>query len=317
MSYTQIAEQVTRESGTHVTKDMVQKWVWRATPHPPKAKSTNEIREYLQTNSLSIKPATHVGSYRKVLAIGDLHGKPGLWVLPFVQDYKPHIIVIGGDIFDQALFSVHAATPDEKREELLTEIRTVRAWLELILLNTGAEVKIMRGNHDDRFMHRVLELLPYQVRFLVNDPLEVLIKDLPRVELVCTELTAHRPTTIEDLGSSRYLYPIGDALISHANFLSTEKLSGWYDHWHQTLGLEEMALLVQFHTHQWNHRIVKGGWQHWVEPGMAGESSIEGYKVAGHQAKWKPGTLGCLTFEQDLRFDKWITQLDTIKPVSF
>lgn len=277
---------------------------------------TDAIREYLGTTLVIQKlPDKRTGTTRTVVAIGDLHGNPHPALLQLIIAAKPDLIIVGGDVYDQAAFSNHPKGYGEQVEAFELEQCRIRAWFETVLARTKAKVIIMRGNHDDRFYKQLLGLLPAHFMPFVKDPLDVLIADIPsdRIEVHGIQVQMHHPSLPpEELGRMHYMMPLGDALLSHANFTggetttAVEKLQKWVNNWRQPLGWPDMALLVQFHTHQWVYLKPKAGFVTLVEPGMGGMPAVEGYKI-GYQSKWRPGTLGATVFKQELWENTWHT----------
>ncbi len=288
--------------------------------------SVDDIRAYFEsTLSSKYKPALPSSNSRTIVAIGDLHGNPHEVLLPQIIAANPHLILLGGDALDLALFSAHPKEWGERTTEFEVELKRVVAYLQVLLTRTRARIIILRGNHDNRVYRQLCDLIPDHLRtfITVSDPLELVVKGLnsDRVSLNMQTITAHHPRLPEsEMGRTAYLYPLGDAVLSHCNFSGSEpgaavgKLSKWMDEWHQMLGWPEPRLLIQFHSHQWSYQFKRGGFLCLVEPGMGGMPAIEGYKVS-YQAKWKPGTLGAVSFRQTKVNDQWVTALETVHPL--
>jgi len=300
-----------------------------AAPSPLSARrnddSVDAIRAFLgmTLDTNKYKQPAKPSKRRKVVALGDLHGNPHPALLPLIIAEQPDHIEVGGDIYDLACFSAHPRGWDEEKDEFGQEHKRVTAYFETLLLKTPAQIIIRRGNHDDRFWRRICDYFPAAPRSLFNDPLDLLVSSLAskRIATASTDVTAHHPRlSTETLGKVAYLGQLGDAIISHCNFSGSEpgaavgKLSKWLDEWHQLLGWPEPTLCIQFHSHQWSYQFKRGGFLALVEPGMAGMPVIEGYKV-GYQAKWKPGTLGAVSFVQEKVAEQWVTCLDTVHPL--
>lgn len=289
--------------------------------------SVDQIRKYLETtlSPKAYKLASHPSKLRAIVAVGDLHGNPHPALLPHIIALQPDLIAIGGDAFDLAKFSAHPKEWGERSEEFEAELRRLVAYIEILLTKTKAMIIIMRGNHDNRVYRMLSDLIPgHLLQFIkIKDPLQLLVDGLnsPRVSLNMQQVTAHAPRIPEvELGKSAYLLPLGDAVLSHNNFTGGEpgqaalKLQKWSDEWHQYLGWAEPRLLVQFHVHQWSFQFKRGGHLCLVEPGMGGSPAIESYKT-GYASKWKPGTLGALSFTQQCINGEWVTLLETVKPI--
>jgi hypothetical protein len=236
---------------------------------------------------------------------------------------QPDVLVVAGDLLDGRESSPHAEMPHAPKRTIREEMQTVRAYLEQLLLSTKADVLVMRGNHDSWPAKRAAEALAAYPDVLAfwRDPLDLLIEQLPasRVKMVNTLWRYHYPDkSTAELGQTQYIALLGDALISHANFCgacagdAVRKLSDWLRKWQGTLGLPELALLVQAHVHNVAFVESDGGHQVWVEPGAAFEPCVEGYKV-DYQPKWKPGVVGAAVFEQELCRETWLTNRASVR----
>lgn len=296
-----------------------------ASPLISKRRSVDEIREYLGTTLTfdAIKRPKKPSTIRTIVAVGDLHGNPHPAMLPLIIGQKPDLIIVGGDIYDQAAFSTHPKGYGEKTEAFENEQVRVRAWYETLLTHTLADMITMRGNHDDRFFKQLMDLLPPHFLPFVTDPLDVLFAGLPteRCKIHSTDARMHHSSLPDEaMGKLTYMLPLGDALLSHANFTggetttAVEKLAKWVGNWYQPLGWPDPSLLIQFHTHQWVYLRPRAGMRVLAEPGMAGMPAVEGYKI-GYQSKWRPGTLGAVSFKQEIVNGEWKTLLSSVTPL--
>lgn len=265
-------------------------------------------------------PAKRASIARTVVVLADLHGAPSAEVLAAAISERPHLIVLAGDLLDGQAASPHVRLPHEqtKRIKLQEEIRTVRAFIETLLIHTNAEILVMRGNHDDWAARKAAELLPSELLDFWRDPIDVLLAGLPeeRVQEVRQVWEYHYPNGLNTpLGESRYMLLLDDVLISHANFTgkyageAVRKLYGWLNDWHYTLNLPRLRLLIQAHVHKMC--LIENDQQVWVEPGAAFEPHVEGYKV-GYQPRWRPGQVGCVVFEQYQTGSSWQTDLSSV-----
>lgn len=319
-SYARIAEILSERDGQPYTKDALQKIGQKAFKAETDATRTDRIRQWIGDSLEVSAPEPVTSGTRKIFALGDVHGTIDPKILSTILMESPDLIVIGGDIMDQAAQSTHDPYPGQKYPNIRDEIASARAWLGILrsrLPNT--EIVIMRGNHDDRVIRRLKEV-PEDLRDLISDPFDLIVNGLNGVRLNKQELFFDRPynSQPQPMAISEYLYVIGDVLISHGNFLSAEKLAQRIDEWKKPLGLPDLSVYIQFHTHHWRHIIDQGGWRHLIEPGMAGVAATEAYKLASHNIKWKPGVLGCIVFSQDLNADMdWVTIPSSIHPVYF
>ena len=285
--------------------------------------STDELRAYYETEATAKRVIKHSVSSRVVVAIGDLHGNPHPALLKLVAEQKPDLIIIGGDVYDQAQFSAHPKGWLEEKEQFHLEQKRILAYFQTLLSLTDAQIVVMRGNHDDRLFRRLVDLLPTDYLQYYNDPIQILADtiDDPRLTVNATAVSMKSPRMPEvEAGKIAYLYVEGDAFFSHLNFsggqpgAAVKKFSDWMTDWHKVLGLPEPVLCVQFHTHQWSYAFPRAGYLCLVEPGFAGLPNIEGYKI-GYHAKWKPGTLGAVAFKQSKPNGVWLTDTQSVRPL--
>jgi hypothetical protein len=149
----------------------------------------------------------------------------------------------------------------------------------------------MRGNHDDWAWRK----LPPGMKKFWKDPLELVSEGVPNASIVKTKFKTKKGG--KSITESPYAYIYNDVWFSHANHLSCEKLSTWYDNWRDTLAISRpMAALVQHHTHAFRHIVINGGTRHLVEPGMGADPCAEAYKIS-YQNKWRPGVPAYLYLE--------------------
>jgi hypothetical protein len=257
-------------------------------------------------------------NHRKVCAIGDIHSAPNTSLVNQIVERDPDIIVLGGDLLDGDKPNRHVKLPDDPAPRAAQEeIGIVRAMAQFFLHRTRAYLKVIRGNHDDRWFKKVAEMLDEDTLSLFIDPLKAAIAGLPRTELVKIHLTYQLPGSAErDFGETNYMYNMGDVLFSHANFTgpnsgdAVRKLLTWTDRWRRTLGIDP-SIFVQFHSHGQAWLTHDGGNVILIEPGMGCDPAAEAWKVR-YDLKWKPGVLGALYFEQDLVNGQWLTDRKTL-----
>lgn len=267
------------------------------------------------------KPAVIPSKKRKVIGAGDIHANPDQAITLAIIQEQPDIIIVGGDLLNSAQVSGHPLDYGERREKLKHEIQVCRTWLTALLQNTTAQIFIIRGNHDDWWHRRISSVIDPELLFLISDPLQMIVEGLPRISLVNTPLAFTTPNgTQYPAGSLQYMVIVGDALISHANFTSknpggaVKKLSTYITDWKPLLTWPDFRLLIQFHGHKISCNIERGGYLTLIEPGMVGELSVEAYKI-GYQAKWTPGAIGCVVFEQEENKGQWVTIQQSIRVV--
>ena len=89
------------------------------------------------------------------------------WVLDEITDYKPHVVVCLGDLFDASAASVH---PDEVKHTLLDEYAVASNFLEQIrrVSPTNASFVWTLGNHDDNIQRCDPRRIPEGLRDIVN-----------------------------------------------------------------------------------------------------------------------------------------------------
>lgn len=257
---------------------------------------------------------------KKIIASGDLHGYPDEILIDSIIKEQPDEIYFVGDIFDQAQFSAHNGDYGEVAEEFSCEVERVSNCFQDILKSTRATITVSRGNHDDWLNKLLVALVPESARAFCQDPIDIVAarvwKDFPgRLKKTVTELNVKLPHKSFKLEKSlRYLEIVGDAYLSHLNFVASKpgeaalKLSNWLSEWVDVLGWPKPRLCIQLHVHNKSYSWTRGGHLCLVEPGMAGWS--EEYKIS-YQAKWRPGTIGACYFEQT----DGVTDLDSVRPV--
>jgi hypothetical protein len=296
----------------HFTKDRVRGMYVRAAQKEAKDHLTDTIREWLGTSFVDVKPPPNNSICRKCVAFGDLHGSPSIELLKQIDYKNIDVLIVGGDILDLAALSTHAPYRNQSHRSVKSEVASVRAYLEYVRNeNPSIHIILMQGNHDDRYLRKLYEVVPEPLRELFNDPLELVIEGLENCTIA--ETLIHLGET--QVGKTSYLYPFGDILFSHGDFLSAEKLEKWYSDWRKVSNLGDFRYYVQFHTHKMRHEICHGGLTHLIEPGMAGTRDTEEYKIIGQKLKWKPGVPGFMSFEQELVSGDWITDPHTLKIV--
>lgn len=319
-NYTDIATQLSAELGQDISMTLVRGVVrrWRdhnmPTPVADKQESLTEVwREYFE-NRHSVSAGFSVpDKVRKAVVCGDIHGRPNAALFRVIADENPDLIVIGGDVYDAAQASSHGKLPGERRDSFKDEVARVRVGLEYLLDNTRARLIVIRGNHDDRIYKRLSELLPDYLLDLFPDPLQLLIQDLPRCELSKVRWQFNAAP----LADTAYVALVGDMLVSHLDKTGTEagdavkKLAVWIDGWRRTLNCDPVVL-VQTHAHKKAILWQDSGNRVLIEPGIAAEPMIEGYKVQ-YGAKWKPASVGAVALTQELRGDDWQTDLASVR----
>jgi len=274
------------------------------------------------------QPYAEPFQWRRVVAVGDIHGDPDPLILAEIIAQEPHIIILGGDILDAQRLGTHPQDEPRKSRSLREELTTTRAALQHLLDNTKAAIVIMRGNHDARAFKRMKEALALageDLELLFNDPLRLLIAGLPqtRVQIIDTRFDFVAPNGYrEEADSTQYLYRVGeDAIVSHCNFSgkqpgqAVDKLNKEISEHYPRLGWSEPRLLIQMHGHKIAHIERQAGHKVLVEPGMGGRMTTESYKV-GYKMVWQPGSLGFVAFDQvERESGVWQTDLGSVQVV--
>ena len=223
----------------------------------------------------------------RVVAVGDIHGRPHPGLEEAIAACKPDVLVLGGDTFNAGQYSSHPKSYQEPVENFKEEYARMRAFMQS--LSYIPKIKVMRGNHDDWPFRK---LQNPDLEMFWNDPLDQLVEDLDNCEVVRTKLKSRETDTI--INETPYVYIYKSVWFSHANLTSCMKLNEWYDKWRDRLAIKPVVALVQFHTHKWRSAKERGRWI--AEPGMGADPCVEAYKV-NYNANWEPGVPGFLYME--------------------
>lgn len=287
------------------------------------------LHEFLET-SFTAKKVSFEGKTRTVVAVGDFHGDPDPHILAKIVEYRPHVIVFGGDTFDQ-LSASHwpSETKNQAKRRVKrqgrNELKAMRAAVEFLLGATDALIYIMLGNHDVRSVKLLLASMPDWILENYRDPIELLCEGLEdRVVLVdqTVDYTFPDGQIYHTDMSNEFVFVMGDVLFSHMNFTSSMTESAcsklhrkWFMYWERPLGLQHVNVLVQFHSHQRNMLTLSEGHLLLIEPGMAGSIDTEEYKF-GYNGQWKPSTRGFLVLNQVENAGTWVTVPDSVELVA-
>lgn len=324
LGFSAIAEHINAEFPDQTTTEYeVKKFYQRYATSQAVPKDTNKtvdsFRKFLgDTWKYTDRDIPDVDDTRRVIAVGDLHGNPDKEILDSIIDLQPDLVIVGGDALDSKQASPHKNELAANSKKLIEEVAIIRAWNERIIDDTDAFMWYVDGNHCNWLRNMVLDVLPEWVLDFFKEPINMIMAGLPedRIGRVQTLFDMHYPSGYSsELGDTRFLFPIGDTLISHMNFTSATpggavlRLVKWMNQWRQPLGLEDPAVYIQFHGHKVSFAEEAAGWRILVEPGMGGES--EGYKV-NYQGKWSPGALGFCYFEQYFEDDRWLTDRSSV-----
>lgn len=274
-------------------------------------------------NEAKAPPIREPGQHRKILAFGDTHGNPSKRLLPVIIAESPDLIVIGGDSLDCDEINPHPRPIHKKKITIKEDIACNRAFLQAVRERVPAPIDIMTGNHD-KWPHRAIADAGLDWLFeLYPEPLELIAEGIPDVGLVGAGLSYKLPDeAMIPFSDTPFLYPLGDAILSHMNFTSKHpgavlpKIAEWLMEWYRPMGLPEPALVIQFHTHKSSRIEKQGGYLTLIEAGMASDPSNEAWKVE-YQPKWTPGVLGMVVFEQDRdpTSGEWKTDRSSIRVI--
>lgn len=288
--------------------------------------------QWMGTQYTSTYKVTLEGPYRKVVVVSDYHGTVHPNIAKWLLENEYDICIHAGDILDQ--WSVHASrlngrtlTMQEKETYLDEEIQTMRAWFELLDEKTNAQHIVLHGNHDVRVEQTFIKLLAPILRNdslmvrMFRTPLELLVEDLANFELGQKEMTWQYPSgMLRQAASSKYLYQLGDALISHMNFVGAQpgtavnKLWNWLQAYRDVIvGLQDIRFCMQAHTHSFMlDKNCQGGHVYLAETGCALDAPALGYSLI-YDGNWTPAAVGLTTFNQFLENGNWKTELESIQ----
>lgn len=222
--------------------------------------SLNAFREYINWygDVKAAAPAVHTRRWRTTAIFNDIHApfqhEAALaWAIStFAQECDD--LFVAGDLADMWSFSRH---PKSFRETTpLIDYRETQKVL-LMLAESFAKVRVMRGNHCTRQHKYFAELLPVEVlQYLETTakgalhPLDKMADELPNVEMVEPKRSGY--------AQYGFLYEQGDAVISHAEIYSKipNKAGGNLVQWLMSYAIPQgiinpnFKVAFQAHTHQ-------------------------------------------------------------------
>lgn len=156
-------------------------------------------------------------------------------------------LIIGGDGEDFYALSRYHKSKQIRFEHELAALRVHYEYLA----SEFASIKIVDGNHGAGRFNRVLaEMVSEEIRFLVRDPYDVLLADLPNIQRV-----GHNAPFGNRMG---WLYQHGkDCVITHCEASSAQQgknltdLKNWIREWGPVLGITSSPrLITSGHTHR-------------------------------------------------------------------
>jgi len=180
---------------------------------------------------------------RKIAVFSDIH-------VPFTDEEKlqkavelnraADILIIAGDVLDMYGCSRHRKQTDLPHTQELDMGMRLMAYLA----ETFPVVIVLPGNHDRRALKKIQDLLPPELFYLfTGEPVETLTRPFPNV-----------------FYHDNWYLQVGDAIFTHAEISSiiegrpAVKVAEWFllKGWKQRLGLDDIRVVVQAHTHQVN-----------------------------------------------------------------
>lgn len=287
--------------------------------------------QWLGTGYTSTPRESLASDQRTVVVVSDYHGT----VHPFIEQAllqdEYDICIHAGDILDQ--WGMHKSrlegkslTMQERESCLDEEIQRMRAWFELLDEHTDAEHIVIAGNHDVRVEAAFVRLLDPLIRNesllvrMFRTPLQLLVEGLGKFSLCQQPMNWTYPNGQQDhAADSKFIYQLGDALVSHMNFTGRQPGSAvsalwrWVQDYRHVLGLSDIRLCLQAHTHSLMlDKNCQGGHVNLVETGCAMRADALGYSLT-YNGNWTPGAVGYVTFTQYCRDGQWQTDLDSVQ----
>ena len=151
--------------------------------------------------------------------------------------------IVPGDLMDLFAFSRFAKYEHQPLER---ELAATKLFVQMLAENF-AEVVIIPGNHDERARKFFARVVPPEFFFLVRwNLLELIAADLPNVKL---------PRFRVDEQEIPWLWVDGDLVLGHPEtssrvlFKPVDTFASWLNEWKSILGLGQMRVVGQGHTH--------------------------------------------------------------------
>jgi predicted phosphodiesterase len=203
-------------------------------------------------------PAPQTGTRRKIVCASDFHvpwhNPRALKALIEEESADTDTLVVAGDLADMWATSRFRKT--KKMSDPCRDYREAQAVL-VLLAERFREVIVSEGNHDNRPLKMLADLLPVEmIEYLrltgpgALHPLELMAAALPNVTVV-------KPVEA-GFGKFAWFHQIGDAVFSHAekySIIPNRAVSGPVLHWFKSYGEPQnlcapFRVLIQGHTHQ-------------------------------------------------------------------
>lgn len=197
------------------------------------------------------------GRFKKVMVCSDLHDKeldPFCWsvFLDTAARVKPDIIILAGDIFDQAEFSKFDQDPRNFSIKESFDFVKQKIFKPLREVCPTAQIDFIIGNHDWRILKYLANKTP-NLRVLLSDVLGLTLADLfglPefKINLVSRlDLSAFTPSeSRSEIKNNFKIYY--DCLVVDHHGIGTFGMSGCSGHTHRTK-MESSANLVRGPIH--------------------------------------------------------------------
>lgn len=295
-------------------------------------------QRWLGTEYESTKSPVKNGFKRRICVVSDYHGTIHPFIAESLLKTDYDLCIHAGDILDmwalhQARIEGKSLTNQEKGSTVDEEIQIMRTWFELLDEHTTAQHIVLMGNHDARLYAQFVRLLDPILRSesllcrMFKTPLDLLVEGLENFTIGSREMEWSYPDGMTLIAAeSQYLYQLGDALVSHMNFTgktpgtAVNKLWSWVQDYRIPLGLTDIRLCLQAHTHSLMlDKNTQGGSVNLVETGCALTATALGYGLV-YNGNWAPSSVGYVTFEQnwqepgvDPKTGSWHTDLNSVQ----
>jgi hypothetical protein len=203
-------------------------------------------------------------------------------------------LIIGGDGFDFHRLSRYVKEHKLSFEEEIAKSRVVIEWLA----SQFESVEVEGGNHDTgRGARWVAENISEEFHFLVRDPMELLLADLPNVKQV-----GHRTPFGADMA---WLYQVGkDCIITHCELSSAQqgvnlgRLKDWCREWGKVIGLNpDPRCFTTGHTHRLTEHHDYDALL--IETGTLASWDAQIYQLGAQLKNRKPGVQGWVKIVQE------------------
>lgn len=238
----------------------------------------------------------HKSQPYKILCYSDPHepySDEGLFEQSLIHKDAETVIVAGdlGDYYSKSRFR------KSKSVNMVDEIREVFLRLEWLATHFK-NVKIMKGNHDDRPEKRISDLFNGEADLHIlteNSLLTRLASYFDNIEVVGTEINENGYSI-----KLSHIYQYGDIIFTHGELSRAQPtaimqyISNYLHLWKTDLGLKPYKVIIQGHNHQamklpvgdelWilnpcSMRTKSIGAEYIYAPRMVGKPPIRGYTI--------------------------------------